>query len=132
MINQSIIMGRLTANPELRTTQNGKPYSMFTVAVQRSRKDTDGSRQTDFIDCSAWGKNAEFLCNWFEKGAMIIIRGELRTRDVDAGTESRQKRTTIHADEITFGESKKARTGHSGANAGDLIDMPDFEPVPFE
>lgn len=132
MINQSIIMGRLTANPELRTTQNGKPYSMFTVAVQRSRKDADGSRQTDFIDCSAWGKNAEFLCNWFEKGAMIIIRGELRTRDIDADTESRQKRTTIHADEITFGESKKSRTGHSGANAGDLIDMPDFESVPFE
>lgn len=118
MLNKSIIMGRLTADPETRHTQSGTAVCSFVVAVDRSHKDASGARQTDFIDCAAWGKQAEWFANWFEKGMAVVVVGELRTDTWTDKDGNRRKSTEIHADEITFGETKKARTGHSGAIAG--------------
>lgn len=75
MLNVSIIMGRLTANPELRTTNNGISVSSFTVAVDRPYTK---EKQTDFINCVAWRNNADFITKYFTKGQMIAIKGSLQ------------------------------------------------------
>lgn len=79
-MNKVIIMGRLTANPEIRQTQNGTSFCRFTVAVNRkfANKDT-GEREADFINCQAWRQTAEFIAKYFYKGSMICLDGTLRT-----------------------------------------------------
>ena len=79
-MNKVIIMGRLTADPELRQTQSGIASCRFTVAVNRRFADkTTGQRQADFISCTAWRQTAEFVSRYFNKGSMICVEGTLRT-----------------------------------------------------
>lgn len=79
-MNKSIIMGRLTHNPELRQTQSGISSCRFTVAVNRNYTDkTSGEREADFISCTAWRGTAEFITRYFSKGSMICVEGSLRT-----------------------------------------------------
>lgn len=80
MLNVIVIMGRLTADPELRTTSNGVPVTSFTVAVNRNYS-KDGNNQTDFINCVAWRNNADFITKYFGKGQMIAIKGSLQQRN---------------------------------------------------
>lgn len=78
-MNKIIIMGRLTAAPELRQTQSGIASCRFTVAVNRRFKNDKGEYETDFISCQAWRQTAEFVAKYFSKGSMICIDGTLRT-----------------------------------------------------
>ena len=79
-MNKVIIMGRLTADPELRQTQSGIASCRFTVAVNRKFADkATGQRQADFISCTAWRQTAEFVSRYFSKGSMICVEGTLRT-----------------------------------------------------
>lgn len=78
-MNKAIIMGRLTAAPELRQTQSGIASCRFTVAVNRRFKNDKGEYETDFIGCQAWRQTAEFVAKYFSKGSMICIDGTLRT-----------------------------------------------------
>lgn len=78
MINTIVLMGRLTADPELKTTQSGISYVRFTVAVERPFKNGD-EKITDFINCVAWRSTAEFISNYFSKGQMIAVVGSLQT-----------------------------------------------------
>lgn len=78
-MNKIIIMGRLTADPELRQTQSGIASCRFTVAVNRRFKNDKGEYETDFINCQAWRQTAEFVAKYFSKGSMICIDGTLRT-----------------------------------------------------
>lgn len=79
-MNKVLLMGRLTADPELKQTQNGIASVRFTVAVNRRYADkATGERQADFISCQAWRQTAEFVCKYFHKGDMIALDGELRT-----------------------------------------------------
>ena len=73
MLNKAILMGRLTRDPELRHTQSNMAVCSFSLAIDRGRKDQNGERQTDFIDCVAWGRQAEFVAQWFTKGSMAIV-----------------------------------------------------------
>ena len=82
-INRVILMGRLTADPELKQTQSGVSVCQFTVAVTRARADQNGERQSDFINVVAWRQTAEFVCRYFNKGRLILVEGELRTRTYD-------------------------------------------------
>lgn len=79
-MNKIVLMGRLTADPELRQTQTGLAVIRFTVAVNRrfANKQT-GEREADFISCTAWKQTAEFISRYFKKGSMICVEGELRT-----------------------------------------------------
>ena len=79
-MNKVIFMGRLTADPELRQALNGKAYCRFSAAVARP-KQQDGSQQTDFISCTAWGKTAETICKFFVKGKPIIVYGSLHNNN---------------------------------------------------
>lgn len=78
-MNKAIIMGRLTAAPELKKTQSGIASCRFTVAVNRRFKNDKGEYETDFISCQAWRQTAEFVAKYFSKGSMICIDGTLRT-----------------------------------------------------
>ena len=78
-MNKVMMIGRLTADPELRHTQSGIAACRFTIAVDRGFKDKNGERQADFITCMAWRQTAEFISRYFSKGKMIAIEGALRT-----------------------------------------------------
>ena len=80
MMNKAIIMGRLCADPEFRTTQSNIPCCRFRVAVNRP-KSKDGNQEADFINCVAWRSTAEFVSRYFSKGSMIIVDGQLRNND---------------------------------------------------
>lgn len=78
-MNKVLLMGRLTADPDFRQTQNGTAVCRFTIAVNRKFVDKQtGERQAEFISCTAWSKTAEFVSRYFRKGQMIAIEGELR------------------------------------------------------
>lgn len=78
-MNKVILMGRLTADPELRQTQNGISSCRFTLAVNRNFKNASGGYDADFVQCTAWKQTAEFIAKYFNKGQMICIDGTLRT-----------------------------------------------------
>ena len=80
MLNCAIIMGRLTADPELKTTQSGISVTSFSVAVDRNYTPKGQERQTDFINVVAWRQTAEFVTRYFHKGSMIAIEGSIQTR----------------------------------------------------
>lgn len=82
MLNSCIIMGRLTADPELRHTNSGVACCSFTLAVERDGKPNEqtGQRAADFIDCTAWRNTAEFICKWFSKGRVAVAAGRMQTR----------------------------------------------------
>ncbi|MDE6678611.1 MAG: single-stranded DNA-binding protein [Ruminococcus sp.] len=79
-MNKVVLVGRLTADPEIRQSQNGTSMCRFTVAVNRKFVDkSTGKREADFVSCTAWNKTAEFVSRYFSKGQMIAIDGTLRT-----------------------------------------------------
>ena len=116
MLNKVIIMGRLTADPELRQTPSGVSTCQITVAVDRNYTPQGGEKQTDFITVVAWRQTAEFISRYFAKGKMIIVEGGLRTRTYDDKRypDVRHYVTEVQAENVMFGETKAA--AQSGGN----------------
>lgn len=114
-MNKVFLMGRLTADPEMRQTPAGVTVTSFTIAVDR-RFSKDGQRQTDFIRCTAWRQQAEFICKYFKKGSMICVIGNIQTRSWDGQDGKKQYSTDIVVEEVHFTGSK-AETGTSGASS---------------
>lgn len=113
MLNCAIIMGRLTADPELRTTTNGTSVTSFTVAVDRAYQKSGEERQTDFINVVAWRQTAEFVTRYFHKGSMIAVQGSIQTRNYE--DKNGQKRTAVDvvADNVSFcGSKAESGTGN--------------------
>ena len=109
-MNQIVLMGRLTRDPELRHTQSGIPVTSFTLAVDRGYTPKDGSeRQTDFIDIVAWRNTAEFVSKYFVKGQMAAVTGRLQIRDWTDREGNKRRSAEVVADNIYFTESKKSR-----------------------
>ena len=106
MLNNIIIMGRLTRDPELRATQSQKPVASFTVAVDRDYS-ASGEKQTDFIDCVAWDKTADFVSKWFKKGNMIVAQGRLQFRSWLDKEDKSHNRAEVNVDRVWFGEGAK-------------------------
>lgn len=112
MINKIILMGRLTADPELRQTQNGISVVKFTVAVNRQFADKQtGERQADFINVTAWRTTADFVAKYFHKGSMIIVEGSLRNNNYTDQNGVKHYSMIVQADSVNFGESKSAAGG---------------------
>ena len=103
MINKVILMGRLTKDPELRHTGNQTPVCAFSIAVDNGYGE---NKQTDFINCVAWNKTAEFVSNYFTKGKMIIVIGRISARSWEGQDGKRNYATEVVASEVSFGESK--------------------------
>ena len=124
MINKAILMGRLTRDPELRHTGSGTPVCSFSVAIDNGYGD---NRSTDFINCVAWNKTAEFVDKYFTKGRMIIVIGRIQTRTWEDRDGKKNYVTEVVASEVAFGESKKDAGGGSAGNAP--ADSNDFTPI---
>ena len=107
MLNHIVIMGRLTAAPELRYTQQNTPVASFTVAVDRDYQQGGSERQTDFIPCVAWRGTAEFVSKYFTRGSMAAVSGRLQLRDWTDKDGNKRRTAEVVADNIYFGESKK-------------------------
>lgn len=105
MINKVIIMGRLTADPELKQTQNGVAVCRINVAVNRP-KIKDKEQEADFISVQAWRNTAEFISKYFSKGKMIIVEGSLRNNNYTDQNGVKHYSMVVQADSVNFGESK--------------------------
>ena len=108
MLNRVILMGRITQDLEMKQTPNGNNVLSFNIAVERNYAKQGEERETDFITCVAWNKTAEFIGNYFGKGRMIAVDGQLRTRTYDDKNGSRHYITEVYVDNVSFTGEKKA------------------------
>lgn len=107
MINNAVLLGRLTTTPELKTTQNSTPVTTFSLAVERNYAKKGEERQTDFIDIVAWRNTAEFITRYFSKGDMIAVQGEIQTRNYEDKNGNKRKAVEIVAQSVSFCGNKK-------------------------
>lgn len=132
MINVVVLMGRLTADPELRTTPNGISVTSFSIAVDRAYQKAGTERQTDFINCVAWRQTAEFITKYFQKGSMIAVNGTLQQRSYTDKDGNKRTAYDVVIDNASFCGSKADGSARprsdepaSFSNAG----MGDFEEI---
>lgn len=100
MLNMIALQGRLVDTPELKQTNGGKYVTRFTIA--NSTKSAQGEEHTDFIDCVAWTKTAEFVAKYFEKGKEILITGRLSTRTYENNSGQKVKVTEVMVNTVDF------------------------------
>lgn len=112
MLNKIFIMGRLTRDPELRTTNSGTSVASFSLAVDRNYKGADGEKETDFIDCVAWRQTGEFSAKYFTKGRMAVVEGRLQIRPWTDKEGNNRRSAEVIVDNMYFGDSK--RDGDTG------------------
>lgn len=136
MLNHIVIMGRLTRDPELKTTNSGTPVVSFSLAVDRDFAGKEsGERGVDFIDIVAWRQTAEFVSRFFTKGRMAVVSGRLQIRNYTDKDGNKRKAAEVVADSVYFGDSKPKDSADntSGAIPTELfpeIDGEDSE-LPF-
>ena len=106
MLNCVTLMGRLVADPELRTTTTGKSVATFRIAVDRSFVRQGEQRQADFITIVAWESTANFVCRYFQKGSMISVVGNLQSRSWENQEGKKQYATDVVVDEVYFTGSR--------------------------
>lgn len=117
MINNVVLVGRLTKDAELRYTQSNIAVATFTLAVNRPFKNEAGEREADFINCVIWRQSAENLANWAKKGALVGITGRIQTRNYENQQGQRVYVTEVVADNFQLLESRASREGQSGGYA---------------
>ncbi len=150
MINRVVLVGRLTRDPELRRTSNDIPVVSFTVAVNRPYAKADSDQQADFINCSAWRRQAETVNQYLSKGSLVGVEGRIQTRNYEDANGNKRTATDVVADSVQFLEPKGSSGGasrpqnspydyQSNANASadpkpykeePIIDIPDDD-LPF-
>ena len=119
MLNHIVIMGRLTRDPELRYTQSQIPVASFSIACDRDFSGRDGGeKQTDFIDCVAWRQTGEFVSTYVTKCSMAVVSGRLQIRDWTDRDGNKRRSAEVVADNVYFGESKRAREEGGYASGG--------------
>lgn len=116
MINNVVLVGRMTRDAELRYTPSNQPVGSFTLAVNRNFKNAAGDREADFINCVIWGSQAEKLANWAKKGALIGVTGRMQSRSYDNQQGQRVYVTEVVAGSFQLLESR----GNQEANRGSL------------
>ena len=146
MLNSVILMGRLVADPELRTTTTGKSVASFRIAVDRSFQKAGEQRQADFINIVAWESQANFVTRYFQKGSMIAIQGQLQSRTYEDNSGAKRTVYEVLAREISFCGSKAESAtsaapvapaapavtpSYQTAVAGDFEEITDDEDLPF-
>lgn len=115
MINVVALMGRLTYDPELRTTPNGVSVVRFQIAVDRNFQRAGEDRKADFIDITAWRQTAEFVSRYFHKGSMIAVEGSIQTDNFTDKDGNKRKSVQVVANNVSFCGSK-AETGTTNTN----------------
>ena len=117
MINMVALMGRLTFEPELRTTPSGVSVIRFQVACDRNYQRSGQDRQADFIDCVAWRQTAEFISRYFHKGSMIAVEGTIQTSNFTDKNGAKRKQIEVLANNVSFcgGKAENGVQGTQGA-----------------
>ena len=123
MMNQFFGVGRLVAQPEVKESENGKKYTNFTIAVQRSYKNADGVYETDFLDVVSFGPMAETTAEYCQKGDMVGVKGRVETSSYETEDGEKRKSTQIIADRITFLSSSNNKETESEIESEDDLDM---------
>jgi len=147
MINSVVLMGRLVADPELRTTTSGKTVGSFRIAVDRSFQRQGEERQADFISIVVWEQTANFVSRYFRKGSMIAIQGRIQTRAYEDKTGAKRTAFEVVANEVSFcGSKAESGTGNfapaaqapvqpqaafQSAGSSDFEEITDDEDLPF-
>ncbi len=140
MFNLVVLTGRLTTDPELKTTPSGISVTSFSIAVGRPYRSGEEA-QTDFINIVAWRQRAEFICKYFTKGSMIGIEGSIQTRKYTDKNGNNRTAFEVVANNVQFVESKRDSSAvpasepasFSNAGANDFTDLGDIsdDDLPF-
>lgn len=131
MLNQVVVMGRMTADPELRHTQSGVAVTTFRLAVDRDFKDKDGEKKADFLPVVCWRGTAEFVSKYFSKGRLVAACGRLQVREYTDKDGNKRSVTEIVAENVYFGDSKREDKPADKEPFYPLDDMDDGE-LPFD
>ncbi|CCZ88974.1 single-stranded DNA-binding protein [Coprobacillus sp. CAG:605] len=117
-MNKVILIGRLTRDPEMRTTPSGVATTSFSIAVQRNYANAQGDREADFINCVAWRKQAENIAKYCTKGSQVAVDGRIQTRNYDAQDGTKRYVTEVIADNVSFlgGRSTSSESSSYAAN----------------
>ncbi|PRT73593.1 single-stranded DNA-binding protein [Streptococcus anginosus] len=130
MINNVVLVGRMTRDAELRMTQSNTAVASFTLAVNRPFKNQNGEREADFINCVIWRQQAENLANWCKKGALVGITGNIQTRNYENQQGQRVYVTEVVADNFQLLESRSQQQSSNNNLANNPMDISD-EDLPF-
>lgn len=138
-MNNVTLMGRLTADPELKTTNSGLPYVRFLLAVDRQFVKQGEERQADFINILAWRKTAEFICRYFNKGQRIALTGRIQTGSYTDKDGAKRYTFEVVAENVEFCEPKRnsgsvsveVDTPPPAAPEGGTVTLPNEEDLPF-
>lgn len=143
MINNVVLVGRLTRDVDLRYTSNGTAYASFTLAVERNFKNQNGEKETDFINCAMWRKAAENFANFTRKGSQVGIEGRIQTRNYENQQGQKVYVTEVLAENFSLLESRNATSrlegdresfngghvntfnGNKNANTGEILQKND-------
>ena len=124
-MNRVMLIGRLTAKPELRYTNSNVPFVRFSLAVNRTFSNAQGQRETDFINIVVWRKQAENVSRYLYKGSLVSVEGRIQTGNYDDKDGNRRYTTDVVADSVQFLESKSQSQARSH-------DEPAPEPTPYD
>ena len=125
MINTVALMGRLTYDPELRSTPAGVSVIRFQLAVDRNYQRAGAERQADFIDCVAWRQTAEFISRYFHKGSMIAVEGSIQTQNFTDKNGNQRKSVEVVANNVSFcGSRSETGTGAPAPAQNDGFEQP--------
>lgn len=127
MINNVVLVGRLTKDPDLRYTASGNAVSTFTLAVNRNFTNQSGNREADFINCVIWRKSAETLANYAKKGTLLGVTGRIQTRNYENQQGQRVYITEVVAENFQLLESRHEAENRQNSNKTDQIDIDDQE-----
>ncbi len=130
MLNRIILIGRLTKDPELRYTPNGRAVAGFTLAVDRPFKNQQGEREADFINIVVWGNQAENCANYLAKGKLAAVDGRLQIRSFEGQDGQRRWVTEVVADTVRFLSPKSSDSAVEPTDMGSEIDFSDDD-IPF-
>lgn len=122
-MNKVILIGRLTRDPEMRTTTSGTATTSFTIAVNRNFTNANGEREADFINCVAWRKQAENVAKYCAKGIQVAVEGRIQTRTYDAQDGTKRYVTEVIADNVTFLSPKGSVDGGSFNTQNNFVDQ---------
>lgn len=127
MLNEVILMGRLTRDPDVRMTQNGTTAANFSLACERDYAPQGQDQETDFFDVVAFRNTADFVGRYFAKGQLVAVKGRLQQRDWTDKQGNKRRTTEILADRCYFAEKRQDRDVSSGG----FQQMSDSTPLPF-
>ena len=132
MVNTVVLMGRLTADPELKQTPSGTSVTAFSLAVERSFAKAGEERQTDFINIVAWRNTAEFVSRYFTKGQLVVVEGSIQTRRYQDKNGNNRTAFEVVANQVHFAEKKREQqSGFTNQNEFTEVTVDDDEDLPF-